>query len=412
MKRTEDVTCCVVDSGGNYIALAQRLSKEYKKVYYTAPSWVSAYPKMHDALVGQGWDDIEAVDNPFDCYNYVDLWCFPDTYYGPFQNWLVDQGEKVWGCRSGEEMELQRDDLKEHMLKLGLPVQPYESIKGTTNLREFLKENENVYVKINKWRGLVETFHSKNYTLVKPKIDQIEHHLGAFSEEIQYVVEQPIDGVEVGYDGWTIDGKYPEYCLSGIEIKDKCYVGEWMEYKDIPTQITDFNVAMSDTFKGYGFRGFFSTEIRVADKPYMIDFTARTPCPPGELYHLMISNLGECIWAGANGELRVPTAAKKFGVELMINSDEAKHNFQPIYYPDKYADNIKLKKSCIIDAVRYVIPMSESEDVGAIVAIGDTLEEAIDEVLVISETIEGLGLQIRKDAVEGAVEELNKSRKL
>lgn len=412
MKPTNKVVCCVVDNGGNYLPQAHRLAQEYSKVYYTNPSWVDAYPKMNKPFIGYGLKDIEVVETPWEIYDEIDLWVFPDTYNGPFIEWLKAQGEIVWGSGVGEELELERDLLKEHTQELGLPVSKWENIVGLTNLRVYLQKHEDVYVKISKWRGTVETFHSQNYKLIKPELDEMEHCLGPFANIIEFVVEQPVpDAVEIGFDGWTIDGAYPEYVLAGVEIKDKAYVGKFSDYSDLSTLITGWNDKYSSTFKNYQYRGFMSTEIRVDNTktPYMIDFTARTPCPPGEIYLCLYENLGEVIWEGANGNMILPKARAKYGVELLMESDWATHNFQAVYYPPKYAEYVKLKKACKIDGVDYIIPQSYgSNDIGAVVGLGDTLEEAIKDCLDVADSIEGNGICLRKDTFDTAREEFDK----
>lgn len=416
MKLTKDVVCCVVDSGGSYVSLAQRLSKEYKTVYYTCPSWVDAYPRMNKPYIGQGLEGIEVIDSPWPVYDEIDLWVFPDTYYGDLQEFLISQGEIVWGSRNGEELELNRDALKEHMKSLGLPVNKYVTIVGFENLKVYLQENDGVYVKINKWRGTVESFYSKNWTMIKPEIDELEHHLEGLGDYIEFIVEQPIEAItESGYDGFTIEGQYPESSLYGIEVKDRAYVGEVIKYIEISPLITDFNSKMSDTFKKYGYRGFFSTEIRI-DKnkvPYMIDFTARTPCPPGEIYLELYKNLGEIIWAGANGSIVPSQFTGKFGVELLMESEWACHHFQPVYFPQKYASQIKLKKNMIMNGTNYCIPQSyESNDIGGVIGIGDTLEEAVNNCLSAADSIEGNGINIAKHTLEDAQGELEKLKSL
>jgi len=409
MKQINDVIACVIDSGGSYLSLALRLAKEYKLVYYTCPSWVDAYPKMNKAYIGYGYDNIETIESPFEVFDEIDVWIFPDTYYGSFAQWLADQGELVWGSKLGEEMELQRDDLKKHMKKGKLPVNEFDVIKGMTNLRKYLEKNPDVYVKINKWRGTIETFYSKTYQLVKPELDEIEYKLGPLSEEIDFIVEKPVNGLEAGYDGWTIDGQYPITCLSGVEIKDKAYAGHIRPYEYITTYITDFNEVMADTFKKYAYRGFFSTETRIDNiTPYMIDFTARCPCPPGDIYLEIFDNLGEIIYAGANGNVVIPKNTKQYGVELLMESEWACHNFQPVYFPDKFAQSVKLKKAAKINDINFVIPQSYgSSDIGAIVGLGDSLQEAIKNVIEVADSIEGNGIVIRQDVLEEAQESLD-----
>ena len=410
MKPVGDIVACVIDSG-SYMAQAVRLGKEFRHVYYCNMSWQDAYPKINKPAIGTGYPEIEVIDSPWPVFSNVDFWVFPDTYFGPFQQWLVDQGEIVWGSRLGEEMELDRGDFKKHMADIGLPVNPYQIIHGFENLKVYLQEHDDVYVKISKWRGTVETFYSKNWALVKPEVDEIEHHLEGLGDMLEYIVEASIpDAVEIGYDGWNIDGKFPAISLAGVEIKDKAYCGRVTPYTSLSPMVTSVNDKIVQTLQQYSYRGFVSTEIRVKDNtPYLIDMTCRNPCPPGDIYLELIENLGEVMWAGANGEMAEPKYKAQYGVELLIESQWSEHHFQPVYFPPEAESWVKLKKCMVKDGVHWIIPqLYESSDCGAIVGLGDTLDEAITNCKEVADAIEGNGLSIRQDSFDTAEEEFSK----
>jgi hypothetical protein len=188
--------------------------------------------------------------------------------------------------------------MNEYMKSLGLYVTPYAVIIGIEKLREYLKTHNNVYVKCSILRGDFETFHSLNYRFVEPKLDELEYKLGAMKQVKEFIVEEAYDhAVETGCDLYTVDGQYPTSTLAGIEVKDLGYIGKINKYKDLSPKVTDFNTKMADTLKNYGYRGFFSTEIRVSKTkpPYMLDFCARLGSPPNELYQMMYKNLAEII---------------------------------------------------------------------------------------------------------------------
>jgi hypothetical protein len=412
MKETKDVVACVIDTSGNYLPLAERLAREYKRVYYSNPAWQDAYPKPNKTYIGMG-TSVEVVENIWDVYDEIDGWISPDVYYGSFLDFLARNDEKVWGSRNGEELELQRDLIKQHMQDLGLPVNKWAKVVGLSNLRAFLKENQGVYVKVNKWRGLIETFFAKNYDLVAPELDEFAYCLGPLAEYIEFVIEWPIDGIEIGYDGASVNGQYPASWLFGVEVKDKAYAGLWRDFTSLPSQITDFTSAMSDTFKQYGYCGFFSTETRIdqSGTGYMIDFTAREPCPPGEIYLEMIENLGEFIWAGMNGELIAPRNVAIHAVELLIESNWATNHFCPVYFPSNVSQWVKLKKRIVCDDLSYIVPTG-SNDIGAVVGLGNSVQEAINNVKKVAELIEGPDVSCRIDTLDTAEETLNEAMQL
>ena len=399
----------VVDTSGNYVSLAERLAREYATVYYCIPSWVDSYPNPNKTLIGVGIEGITVVENPFDVYDEIDFWVFPDTYYGPFQEFLRAQGEITWGSGAAEELELYRHYVKEEMKKLGLPVGKYELVQGMTNLRLYLQKHEGVWVKVNKWRGLIETFFSETYELVKPQLDDIEFNKGIDAELIEFVCEDPIDGREMGYDGYAMDDKYPEEWLSGLEVKDKAYAGQWRRYSELPKTMTEFCERFRPTFKEYGYRGFFSLENRITPKgvSFMTDFTARTPCPPGSLIMEIVKNLGEVMWAAANGEMVPAKPVARFGVELLIESSWAVCHSCAVYYPKEAAQLVKLKKHMVKDGVPTIVPIAYgTSDIGSVVGVGDSIVEARKDVEHVAKMLKGTEISIHMEALDNAEEAL------
>src|SRR5206468_673120 len=150
--------------------------------------------------------------------------------------------------------------------------------------------------KISRMRGDMETFHAKTYRLIEPRLAELEHALGATKDITEFVVESPIKAKsEVGYDGFTIDGRYPQMALMGVEVKDQGYIGEVIPYASLPRPVSFVNRVLAPLFRDLTYRGFFSSEIRIANDgtPYLIDPCCRMASPPGELYQYLIENLAE-----------------------------------------------------------------------------------------------------------------------
>jgi hypothetical protein len=404
----------IIDNG-LFVEIGKTLSVSFKKVYYWMP-WVSGFPKSNQYIVGNGIEGIERIQYIWDYIDKIDIFIFPDVYFGDLQLYLVSIGKLVWGGRKGEEMELYRDKMKEYMQSLGLYVTPYEVITGLDDLREYLKKHDNVWVKQNITRGDFESFHSINYENIEPLLDELEHNLGAVKFIKQFIVEEAYDNaVEAGVDMYTIDGQYPNKTLAGIEVKDLGYIGKVVNCDMLSDKITDYNDKISEAFKGYGYRGFFSTEIRISkDKPpYMVDKCSRAGSPPSELYQLMYKNLAEIIWYGAKGILLDPITEKKFGVEALIHSAWADKNWQAISFPKKYRDNVKLRNACVINGKYYCVPQTVGlSEIGAIVVEDDTLQGAIDKAIQIAEQVKGYYIDIKTDSFNEALDEFKKLEKM
>jgi predicted RNase H-like HicB family nuclease len=411
LKDPSDVTCLVVDNG-LFCELAIKLAKTFKKVYYYVP-WENAFPRLNLARIGHGIEELELVDSIYGPhFDEIDLFCFPDIYFGWEQEHLVKMGKTVWGSRTGECLELEREGMKQILRELDLPVGKFWHVTGMANLRDFLRDHPNVYVKTDKYRGTFETFHSINYDLVEPKLDEVEWSLGRFKDIIEFTVEEALENrVEFGVDAWTIDGELPGKLISGIEIKDCGFASVFKNYADLPEPLTRFNDRMKPVFEAYGYRGFFSTEIRIGKdhEPYMIDFCARAPSPPNELYQEQYKNLAECMWFGANGIVLDPEPVAKYGAEIMLHSSFADKNWQPLTFPDEIRDFVKLRNIYKDERGYFVVPQSSGlPEIGAVIGLGNTLEEAFDHALENAGLVEGYYLECKTGAIEQVKEQIQK----
>jgi hypothetical protein len=405
--RYKNKTALVYDNG-LFIEIAIRLAKDFGRVLYYMP-WSNGYPKSNALLVGRGVPGIERIDSIWPYIDEADVFVFPDIYDGALQVYLEKIGKRVWGARMGEELELFRADSKKHQKSLGIDIGPWKLVKGVDKLREHLEKNDDQWVKISRTRGDAETFHSKTYELTKPKIDELEHNLGAKAKIMEFICEEAInDAVEVGYDGYTIDGKFPKNCMFGIEVKDRGFVMKTAKYDDLPEQIRGMNDKLVPTFRDYGYRGFWSTELRVTKdgRAFSIDPCARAGSPPSELYMLMVENWGDIIWHGANGELVEPVFKAKWGAELLLISDWGDTHFQPLKFPPSIREHVKLRYTAVIDGTYYVVPQESAHpEIGAVVACADTMDGAISEVKKIAEKVQGFYVETRPDALDDAEQE-------
>lgn len=416
MKPVSEVTAMVIDTGC-FMSYAQALGKHFKKVYYCNPSWVTSYSTMNMAFIGYGYPEMEMVLSPFDHFEDVDLFCFLDAGWGPMQAYLESAGKAVWGARNGEELELCREDCKKIMAEVGLPVNKYVAITGLEKLNEHLKKNNNQWVKIDRFRGHGESFFAKNYKQIKSKLQELAWQLGPMGKIVEFIVEDDLpakDYFDGGVDCYCIDGKFPENIFCGIEVKDKADVGKMVKYSNMPESITGFDKKMAPVMKGYGYRGPYSTEIRVNRQGvgYMIDFCSRCGSPPSEIYSTLFTNLGEIAWKGANGILVEPIPLAKWGAQVMLESTWALKNWQNVEIPKSMAPFLKLQNGITIDGELYMIPQPSVQKVclGAVIGYGSSIEAAVKMVREVAEAVEGYYLSCPTEALDEAEEEINKAR--
>ena len=403
----------IIDNG-NFVELAILLAKKHKVGYFCEYTDMG-FPPANYYYIGRGFDEFERVYDIWEFLKDTTHVLFTDVYHGNLATELRRQGKKVYSSFYGEEMELDRVMMKELLTELGMDVGKYKVVKGIKALREYLKEHENIWVKVSRLRGLTESFKSPNYKLIEPYIDSLQQDLSPLSEEIDFICEDDLpDMVEVGMDTWCVNGRFPNITGGGIEIKDLGYISICQAYDKFPKQLTEINEKLSKKASEVGYNGAFATEVRI-DKThnYLMDFTARFPCPDSFLQMYQYKNFDDIILGTAEGRIVDAEPIMPIGAEIIILSSWAEKHFQPIYIPDEIREQVKLKNLTKVNGNLYVIPCTTGlVEIGSCVACGNTVEEAIENVKKVAEKIEGIKIEFNMDAFNKVEEQIEKLDKL
>jgi predicted RNase H-like HicB family nuclease len=405
--------CCVVDQG-LFVGLARALGKQYEHVYYTTPGTQGAFPSMLEGRIGEGIPEIEVILDYHDVVDKCDFLCFPDVNYGSEQEYLASNGIPIWGSRKAESLELEREQTKELMIELDLPVGPYEVVKGVKALREYLKEHPKVWVKLSRWRAQFESFFSECYALAHGRVDKIDRDLGPLAEATNFIVEKNLpDKIEAAIDGYCVDAVFPSKVMWGVEDKALAYVGRIERYDKLPKCMTDFDRAMAPFLAKSHYCNFYDPETRIGKDGigFMNDMCARAGSPPSEGFPLMYENLPEIVAEGAiNRKCVDPVCAGKWMVELILHSSWAQNEPLTVRFPKQYDDNVRLRNCVREDGDWHVLPQTPGiSQIGGVCAVGDTYEEALDEVKEIAESIHpSSDIDIRYDAPDRAYEKMQK----
>jgi hypothetical protein len=385
---------CVWDYGNN-VSLAKRLTREFGQVRYFSP-WQSTAPETVNLVVGDGLKDVERVKNFFDpdVLHGTDLFIFPDCYCGDLQRDLISRGKRVFGSGMSEGYEFKRELFAKTLAEIGLDVAPYTVVIGTTALRKHLEENENLWIKVS-MRGDGETWCHENYTLSKRKLEALEYMYGPVKEFVRFTCCESIPtSIETAYDGFMItspDGKpqFPTTGFLGYETKNLAHILTAIPYKMFPDAVLDVNKKFAPKLAEKFYRCNFGTEIKIGDdgKNYFLDATLRAPEPPGSIVLEQVQNLGEFMFHGADGKLIELEIEKQFGVQVMLYSGWARSNWQTVEVPEVIDRWVKLYRCCYADGAYQVVPKEVKnpysdghEQIGAVVALGDTIAEAIEQV--------------------------------
>jgi len=411
MDNLKDKTVCIFDSS-SFTPFARAFMGKVKKIYYYSQCEGNGFPQSEYFHVGTGIDGVERIDSWLDKISEVDLWVFTDVYYVGEQLYLKSLGKRVWGCGLTSWMELDRMRLKEWLDKNKMPVPESTEYIGIKDLIKNVKPEE--FIKISYYRGDEETIKYYDRERSELRLKEMEIKLGAIAEEYVFITEEKIEGIEIGADTYSVDGQYPSDMLWGIEIKDAGYLGKICSEIQLPKQIRYINDKIKSIFKEEKTRGHFSYEIRT-DNPndgYLIDFTARMPNPPYQLHIAMTKNLPEIIWYGSQGIMVQPEYNAKYGAIAIMKSEYAKDHYMPVRIPDKSKEWVYLMEWMVDKKGEYwSCPISGFDEFGAVVGIGNTQKEAIDNLNKNAKDVKGDGLVIETPALDEADKQLKDLRK-
>jgi len=404
----------LIADNGLFVELAPRLAREFGEVKYFLP-WGSAYPKAALAHVGFGLPGVERVTSFWDRVPDADLIVFPDLYFADWAEVCRDRFHKpVWAHFRGEMLELDRWGTRKLQRRVGLAAPRSKFITGLGNLAAYLATVEDRWVKISAYRGDGETWHHDTFQTTRIYLDHFANRVGALADSYEFLVEEPIDdAIEIGYDGWTVHGQFPEASYWGFEVKDEAYIGKFSPYADLPESLRFVNAKMSPFLHEERSVGFCSFEYRLAKDgtPYLIDPCLRAGSPPFEVTQEGYANLGEIIWEGAHGRLAAARPLGEYIAMALIHSSFALTNWVPIEVPAEDRQWLKLRNATVLDGELYHMPtFGDMPEIGAVVAAADSLDEAIRLVKERSARVKGYNLDIKADALDKAQDEIDKAQ--
>ena len=400
---------------GMFTGIAEKMasSGEFDEVLYYCP-WKKDFPKLNDYLIGYGLPGVTKVYDFYEAKNKLDkekdTIMFTDIYDADWQEDLRRQGYHVWGTGKAEKLEIERYSTRMKFKELGMPIPETELCKGIDELKECLEKEDDVWVKLSKLRGEQETFHYDKSLPAKQKILKLEKKIG--SKLLEFIVEQPIEAVEYGYDGYVIDGKFPSLAIWGWEVKDCGYIGRIAKVEDMPEQIQYCNETIAELFSKS--RGDYSNEIRgtMDGTPYLIDPTPRKPSPPSQCLQEAYANWPEIVYKGARGILVDPVPVCKFVAEVMVYSIYAELNDVEISYPKRFKKFVKTRNNCVIDGKEYIIARDVPMNiVCCLVGISnESLEDCFEQINEMADEISVEDKNVRLDSLSEAMKTVDKAK--
>ncbi|MHB8410156.1 MAG: hypothetical protein ACYDHY_19110 [Acidiferrobacterales bacterium] len=401
----------VIDNGG-YTYVAPYLQKcGFEVSYYNR--WESAFPTVAAQKIGVGIPSVEKVLDWEDEYEGADLIYFTDIYFRGTANHLKKLGKKVWGSGNMETQERDRGLFIETLKEAGLFVPITKEVAGIDKLKNELKGMKDVWIKVSEYRGISETWKFIDKRFSEDCIRELEIALGIFKNEIPIYVQVPFGNLEYGCDLIVSNGKISPNCPIGFEFKDKSYIQKFDEFTNLPKELQECHTKYLEEVQktdAFDYVGHLSTEVRVDEKGkhFFSDVTVRCGMPSSCSMYYGCSNFKEVVESAMEGDIKPFKPSYKYVVELEIKTlNHSKWN--PIYFDDKYKDQIFLVSYAIDDGYTYQVPSEQLPDsfamgnwvsVGVVCGGGETPEKALKEAKEAMDSIDGLDLMKECPTIE------------
>lgn len=394
----------IVDRG-LYSYMAEFMALYYGKVFYHNPTSHS-YPKASIAMIGQGLKGVEWVEHIEDAIDQVDVVFFPDCMDGRQQTFLREKGYNVCGSGSGEKMELDKVYFLDKLREVGIPVAHTFRAEGLDEVWEYVKDRGTCYMKCaDKYRSDWETTKHMNRFQTEIFLNRKRELMGVKrANEIEVLIQDPIDSeCEAGIDGFMLNGQIPKHIACGYEIKDKGIVEHIIP--EIPPIIKSITDKLAPVYKELGYQGPYSNEVRITKngKGYPIDETCRCGSPPTSVLTRMYGKAyAEAVWSLAHGELpNLSGYEHEYGAEIILSSKWHCENELYIPHSDEW---LVLKNHYRTKDGAYCVPNDNDGIFGSVIAIGKTIQEAIDTAMKRIKSLDIFGLEYDPSLFDKAAE--------
>jgi hypothetical protein len=337
VKREFDKDVVLVIDTGLAIDHAMRFVEEGCTVYYFLTGFMSAFPTFQETVIGDGFP-IEKVEDWGGVVDKVGLVYITDNVFPRLAEYLRKRGKLVYGP-SPELVRWEADRVYgyQKMQEYNIDVPPGKVCKGKDELISYIREKEReerrVWVKIeNRFRGQIETFSAATAEEAETLLGQAG--LGPYVDEAEFLIQENVDGVEIGCDGYVTPEGVLEPIAYTIEKKGRGNVAVWQRGSDFVDMWYDkvMDVVLDDDY-----RCNLSVEaIWDGSHFYVLEPTPRNPYPVSSLYPRFIKNWVDVVWAVAEGRVVEVDVdwEEPYMVELTISTSE-KDLMRVIDVPDE-----------------------------------------------------------------------------
>ena len=391
----------VVDSAGAYISLAQRLTKEFDTVYLHE-EWDENMSSMTSdkRTAGSGIEGLQKVSHITEVLYDVDVVLYPSCTRAVEQMDLLNRSFPIFGSGTSAALENDRELLLNKLKEWELPEPEYLVVTSIDTLLKKLENIKEAYIKISTFRMDLETYHHWSMDATRIRFERLRSKIGTYANQIKFIIEFPIKGIELGTDEYTIRGKMPAKLHLGYELKNQLYLVRAINRTDMPEKMQTISADIAAYTNESGVSCVWSNEVRVdKTKFYLTDPTMRFGIPAGECMYFNMQNMGEMMKKGVHGDLVEPDFKYKYVAQVILTSKTCPQDWLYIKYPKEFSDNIRFYNYTIQDGKTYVIPSADLQDETfcSVLSGGDSYMDALESAYEIAAQVQADGCSYDKN---------------
>ena len=348
---------------------ALRLGRSGRCYYFV--EYRTRYPRIEDYITGYGFESIVKVLDWGEVLDLVDTILMVDVGFGALNQMLRKAGKFVFGSSpKGDMLELDRVYMIKTMRELGIKTPNVRIFTGVDSLLDHVVDGKKQFLKLNIFRGNLETcpIHSKK----EARVYLEQANFGAVENELQFLLTDPVEGVEIGVDAFFNGKEFVRPYNWGNEIKG---TGGQMN-KVVDSSIWDDVLnKMEPWLAEAGYRGNISFEgIFDGSDIYVIDVTSRLFFPGSSIYPRFIENYAEVIAGIARGEYVEPRWETPYNCLLTAYRSNA-DVWTRLVIDDAVSGNVAYPRGAVyVDGENWIAPGDPI--VATIMGGGNSLDEA------------------------------------
>lgn len=336
---------------GSFIEAANRLANKGSNDVFYFSNWQKAFPTYDSYAPGVNFEYLKKELYFFDKVESSDcIICF-DVSGNDTIKFLrkIYPNKSIFGSGEAEKLEQNRWKLKKVINGLGLPLQKSWHIVGIDALSKFLKDHNNIYVKLNIFRGEQESFFAKNLDAVNEKLKVIDTKFACHEDQIEFICEEEIGkSVEFGVDAVFSGNEYSDKAFLGIEVEKFLYIAKVIDFNDLPKPLKNTMDKFKPVFRRMNFMGFFSTEEKIvsSDKSYFLDICSRMMLPGSVGYVEWINNFTDVVYQCGLGKKVKLDIPYKYVAAVALESQNALNEYLHIDIKKSDRDKVKFVSAC------------------------------------------------------------------